>query len=129
MDLSVRADFSSTLRLNGSVGYLNTKSSGGARLERRPKWKGGLTLTWEPADAWLFSIEGHIKDDFYDNSVPTGQILLDGYTRFDAGIQWRLTEKIDVKLRIDNLFDNDYEEVVGFSAVGRQARLALSVRL
>ena len=129
VDVVVSVELNTRLRLNGKIGYLDAEVSDGTKLEHRPEWKGGLSLAWEPSESWLITINGKINDDFYGLAVPTGMILLDGYTRFDTSIRWSLSERIDLKLLVNNLFDSDYEEAVGFSTAGRQVRLAFSGRL
>ena len=75
------------------------------------------------------TLRGHVNGDFYDVSVPTGQILMDGFTHVDTSIQWAVNETIDLKLLVNNVLDSGYEESVGFSNPGRQVRLAVSARL
>ena len=61
----------------------------------------------------------HTRD--VDPSFGTFGGLFDspGYAVVHAGGAWRATRNIDVFARITNLFDRDYEEVLGFPALGR----------
>ncbi|MBT7952653.1 MAG: TonB-dependent receptor [Gammaproteobacteria bacterium] len=129
IDASFSAKLGSSVRFRGSASYLHTKVSDGSRLERRPKWKGAMGLSWQPAEAWLLTLQGNIKGDFYDAAIPTGEVILDGYTHIDSSIQWQMTKKIQLKLLLKNAFDNSYEEAVGFSAEDREARLSIIVAL
>ena len=129
VDLSVQAALGSKLQFTGRVGYLDTKVNDGTRLERRPKWKGGATMQWKPDEKWLVTIQSHVRGEFYDSAIPTGGLLLDGFARIDAVIRWKATGKIDLKLNIDNIFDNSYEEVVGFSNPGVQVNFSVSGQL
>ena len=129
VDLGISVEPGESLRLNGNIGYLDANISDGTKLDHRPEWKGGLSLTWTPAEDWLIAIHGKINDDFYSLAIPTGVVLLDGYSRIDTSIHWKLSEKIELKFLIDNVFDDDFEEVAGFSTAGRRARLAFSGRL
>ena len=129
MDLSLTAAINDRLRITGNVGYLDADVSGGTRLEGRPRWKAGVTLSWQPAEDWLVGVYGKINGAFYDTAVPTGTVLLDGYTRIDASVRWDMTDTIDVSLLLTNAFDHAYEEAVGFSNAGRQIRLAVGARL
>ncbi len=129
IDVTIQVRLNDELSLSSNIGYLDTDVSDGTKLERRPEWKGNLTLLWVPSEAWLVSVRGNVNGEFYDVSVPTGEVSLDGYIDVDVSIQRALTEKVSLKLLVDNLLNSSYEESVGFSAPGRQARLAISVRL
>ena len=128
-DLDLTAEINDRLRITGSVGYLDASVSDGTRLEGRPEWKGGATLSWQPAEHVLVSVHGKVNGSFYDAAVPTGVVLLDGYTRIDASVRWDMTDNIDMKLLLTNALDRGYQEAVGFSNAGRQIRLALGARL
>lgn len=50
-----------------------------------------------------------------------------GYAVVNAGATWRAPRGIDVFARITNLFDRDYEEVLGFPALGRALMVGVRV--
>ena len=129
MELSAQTSVLTTLDFRGFVGYLDGSVSDGTKLESRPEWRFGLDATWRPMPDLSFTLNAYGNDGSYSLSVPTGVTSVDGYARFDLGAQWRVSPQWVLKCQVDNLFDADYEEVVGFSPAGRQARLALSVSL
>ena len=53
--------------------------------------------------------------------------VLDDYERVDLALQYRLGEHYEPYLRVENLFDEDYEEVTRFTSPGVQAVVGLSV--
>jgi vitamin B12 transporter len=53
-----------------------------------------------------------------DSSIPTGEVHLDAYTRVDVSASWKLSEKFEAYLAVDNLTDQQYEEFVGFESRG-----------
>ena len=99
---TLTANINERWRITGSVGHLYAAVSDGTRLEGRPRWKGSVMLSWEPAEDWLVTLTSKINGSFYDTAVPTGTVLLDGYTRIDAGVQWKMTDRIDLKLLLTN---------------------------
>ena len=113
VDVAISVEPGERMRLNGSIGFLDANISDGTKLDHRPDWKGGLSLTWMPTEDWLIAIHGKVNGDFYSLAVPIGVTLLDGYSRIDTSIHWKLSEKIELKFLIDNAFDNDFEEVCG----------------
>ena len=53
---------------------------------------------------------------------PTGGLYTNpGYTIFNLGGSWRPVKAVEIFVRALNLFDRDYEEVLGYPAPGRTA--------
>ncbi len=129
VDFGLGLDLNDRWNIHGNLAYLDTDTDDGTKLERRPEWKGSLTGTWQATDTLMLTARGVFNGDFYDVSVPTGLVELDGYTHLDFNAIWSLTDKIDVKLLLSNVFDSSYEEAVGFSNPGQQIRLGISARL
>ena len=50
-----------------------------------------------------------------------GLFFADGFNVWDAGAAWRLHRTLDVFGRIENIAGRDYEEALGFPALGRRA--------
>lgn len=94
-----------------------------AILRGRPKWRGGAVLDWEFIPDWRWVTSGLVLDEFYESSIATGGMWLDGYTRVDTALTWEVAEALSVGLAIDNLFDSEYREAVGFPAAGIRARI------
>ena len=70
---------------------------------------------------WVTSVLS--LDDFFESSVPTGDVLLDGYTRVDMSLTWQGTAGLSIGAAVDNLFDEEYQEAVGFPAADKRFRL------
>jgi outer membrane cobalamin receptor len=69
-------------------------------------------------------IVGSVKD----SSEPTDNVTLDAWGRVDLSVSWRVREHLSLYLEIDNLFDSNYEEVVGFRAPGSRPRVGVTAR-
>jgi outer membrane receptor protein involved in Fe transport len=50
-----------------------------------------------------------------------------GFNTWNAGGSWRLWNSLDVFARVTNIFDRDYEEALGFPALGRSAIAGLRI--
>lgn len=48
-----------------------------------------------------------------------------GFQAWNAGVSWRVDRRFEVVARIENLFDREYEEALGFPALGRGAMVGL----
>jgi vitamin B12 transporter len=50
-----------------------------------------------------------------------------GFSVWNAGASWRIPRLGDVYGRVENLFDRQYEEALGFPANGRRATVGLRI--
>ena len=50
-----------------------------------------------------------------------------GYAVWSAGGSWRVSNRLELFARVENLFDRDYEEVFGYPALGRGALAGIRV--
>jgi vitamin B12 transporter len=90
----------------------------GAALRDVPSWLAGATLIWKPDPAWDVSFDFNHVGSLVDNAVPTGDVNLPGHSRADLAVEYRVLPNLALKLGIDNVFDQHYEDVVGFPAPG-----------
>jgi outer membrane cobalamin receptor len=67
-----------------------------------------------------------INEDYFDSSVPTGMVTMNGSNQVDMSATWHTNIYNKVRLNINNLFDNNAEQAVGFENIGRNVMLTLS---
>ena len=96
-------------------------------LRNRPKWRAGADVTWAGIDDVTITGRALYVGRVLDSSIPTGNRALGDYTRFDVAANWRFAPGWDAALAVDNIFDNKYEEFVGFRAPGILPRFTLRV--
>ncbi len=97
-------------------------------LLNRPRWQGALTLIWTPVKDVTIRAAALIVGSVKDSSVPTGDVTLDPWGRVDLSASWRVRKHVSLYLEIDNLFDSNYEEAVGFRAPGIRPRAGVRAR-
>lgn len=94
-------------------------------LRQRPDWRGGLMLSWLPAESWGIDASWLYAGETFDSSIPTGDQFLDSYNRLDLTATYHHTESLHAIFSVTNLFDEDYYEAIGFPAPGARLRLGL----
>lgn len=120
---------SDMFRVRVHLTYLDTDvKDSDVILRGRPEWRGGAVIDWEFVPNWRWVTSALALDDFYESSVPTGGVWLDGYVRVDTALSWQATEELSVGFAVDNLFDADYHEAVGFPAAGIRGRVGARYR-
>lgn len=116
------------LTLGGHVTFVDTDIRDDQdELRNRPKWRGGSDLRWTGIKDVTLSGRALYVGRILDSSIPTGDRALSDHTRFDVAANWRFATGWDLGLAVDNVFDNRYEEAVGFRAPGILPRMSLKV--
>jgi outer membrane cobalamin receptor len=117
------------LSLNAHLTYVKTDIKGTTEaLRNRPAWRGGFSVLWRPVPALDVHLQTLFVGEVSDSSIPTGDRKLEAYARVDVAATWTLTSTWRVFLAVDNLFDADYEEAVGFPAPGVSPRGGIQAR-
>ena len=117
------------LRLRGGYSLVDTGDEAtGMRLLRRPKDTvfGQVTYAfWKRATASVNILHVGKRDDQDFSTFPSRRVTLDPYTKVDLALSVLLfsedrgiLRKLHATAKIENLFDQDYEEAFGFPAPG-----------
>jgi vitamin B12 transporter len=101
----------------------------GQWLFRRPRHSGFAGVGWQH-DRLTVDLNGvfvgrRVDSDF--SSLVPAMVENDGYALWDFRASYRVTGQLGIITAIDNLFDADYMEPLGYAALGRAARVGLKV--
>lgn len=108
-------------------GYTYTETEDkqtGLELLRRPKNQGSIGLNWRFLDKGNLNLGVIYVDKRKDTDstvYPARRVTIDSYTRVDLACSYRITENLEIFGRIENLFNEDYEEVYGYATPGISA--------
>lgn len=123
-DLTVRASYT----------YTDAEEPSGLQEVRRPHHAAAVNVSYAFADgrgnAFVDAIyNGEMEDLEFINATPQTRVTLDDYTVVNIGGSFRITETTQVYGRVENLFDEVYEEVFGFNTRGITAFFGVRVDL
>lgn len=97
-----------------------------ADLRHRPKWTGGLQARWQAAEALTFDLDAQAVSRYFDQQIPVeGRRTVGSYELVSLGAAWRLAKPWELRLRVDNLLDEEYETLIGFPGAERSVRAGL----
>jgi vitamin B12 transporter len=103
------------------VTFLDTADDAGEPLLRRPRWSGSWTISGE---LWQH-LHGHLsvvwigdRDDVDPATYAT--VSSDGHVTADLALAWQPFEQTELTLRVTNLADKEYQEILGFPTPGRR---------
>lgn len=104
----------------GNVTYNDSENPDGGQRIRRPEWVGNLGVRFDGMGDRL-RLLGNVRTarDAIDEVFLVGEVPLDDYVVVDLSGSYRVTESVEVYARLQNLFDEDYEEIIDFNNGGR----------
>ncbi|WP_185983283.1 TonB-dependent receptor plug domain-containing protein [Aureimonas mangrovi] len=111
----------------------NGEDADGDELVRRPRDIASLNLDYrfgeeERAGVNLGIIyNGSQKDLFFDEFFASQVVELDSYVLVNVAGSYRLTDNAEIYGRVENLFDEGYEEVFTYGTPGRAAYAGLNL--
>lgn len=113
--------------------YTDGEDSNGQELVRRAPHIASADLSTRFLDnrgrAGLSVVyNGEQKDWAYDAFYNRSVVTLDDYTLVNLTAAYDLTDTVEIFGRIDNLFDEEYQEVLGYGSRGRAGYAGLRMR-
>ena len=136
INLSGEASVNRWLRLAGNYTYDDTRvlqapngfdpsELPGNHLLRRPVNSGSLTLN-AGYRHFGFTVGGYFSGARTDSDfLFLGFTSNPGYARFDAAAHYDFGHGVSLFARAQNLFDKQYQDVLGYPALGRDARVGV----
>ena len=127
---SPMADLDLTLAYN----YTESKDPDGARLARRPYNKYHLNARYRFIEKALVNLDIRYLDKRRDTAYATdvdGNSVdyLDAYTLVNLALSYNLTRHVELYGRIDNLFDEFYEECWSYATAGLSGYAGVKVKM
>jgi vitamin B12 transporter len=126
VELGISADVLDNLSLSLTGSYISAEDkSTNEQLVGVPKRSGYANLTWRPTS----------RSNVYTNLTLAGDrtafggVKLAGYGVAELGGAFDIIEQVSIYGRIDNLFDNEYQEVLGYGTSDRAFYAGVRIRL
>ena len=121
-EISTNAKVSDTLNLFINYSYIDSIDRNGLRLINIPKNSGGLVLTYEPS----LKLSGSMALKYNGSEISTYGDL-NSWSRVDINLFYKLNNFSEVYFRIENLFDEDYQQVFGYGTPDRSGLVGIKL--
>ena len=138
IEFAVNAEIGA-FRLNGAYTWLDATDPDGTREVRRPEHQASLTASTDFGPQRRATVElgllynGRMLDDdfrdYFTNGFMSEKTPLDAYFLVRLAASLRLTDRIALFGRVENLLDSDYQEVISYGTPGLAAYGGLTVAL
>jgi vitamin B12 transporter len=135
VEIEARYNHAAWLQLEANYTWLDSKQPNTAGLlareVRRPRNSFNLIGHGEAGrfswGASLAYVGARLDSDF--DLFPAQTVRLDEYALASLRLGWRVMAKLELYARVENGFDADYQDVVGYNTAGRTAYAGLRVLL
>lgn len=133
--LEVGTDITPVEDLSVRVAYTYTDTENdltGESLLRRPRNKAAVTAVYSPTKRLRAQVQWRVyssRGDYDYNAYPPSRVTLAGYGIVDIALSYQLSSQFEIISRVDNLFDQSYEEVFGYGTMGTTAFGGIKVSL
>ena len=120
----VEAFAAATLNENWKVrvDYTQTNANDaitGLELIRRPQHKVSGTVIWQPSAPWTVTASAVYVSEWIDfDRASSLRVVAPGYTVVNVAANYRVNPNAELFARIDNLFDTDYQDPLGWMRPG-----------
>lgn len=104
--------------------YLDARLATGERRPRVAWLSGNLSGQWQQGP-WVVKSDWRFAGNRRDLVFGSPDRRLGGYGVFDMALQYKLCEKSTLAVRVENIFDKQYETVAGFNTPGQKVFFTL----
>ncbi len=129
VELTLTGEITDSLSLSSSFTYTDAKDPDGTEEVRRPPRSASVDLVYRARSDRLTVYAGIVHNgrmldndfrNFFVNFAAEKRPV-DAYTLLNVGAYYDVTERLQLFGRLQNAFDKDYEEVIGYATMGRAA--------
>lgn len=119
VELSYHGQLTDSLKFFTNYTYTNTEDEDGNELIRRPKHQASVGFNYQINEQWSAHTNaiyvGSREDSYYDNTT-YGQIgvKLPSYTVLNLGASYQINKNAELYLNANNLFNEHYENSIGY---------------
>jgi vitamin B12 transporter len=126
LELAASVPLGARTNLTAAYTLTDAEKADGDRVTRVPRHDLSLSLKTEITDRLHAGLALQHVADRPDDGFPA--VAMDDYTVVNANVRYDITDNLDATFRIENLFDEQYQQVAGYGTSDRAFYVGLSSR-
>ena len=112
--------------ITGNLSYVDSDIKGtDEELRNRPNWLANIVILWSPVNTLDFYMNINYVGEYLDSSIPTGDRTIGNYVVVNTAVTFIFKNGFESYIAVENLFNKDYQQFVGFDAPGIRPRIGL----
>jgi vitamin B12 transporter len=129
LEAEASADLGAGWAVRAAYSYTEAEDLGARqRLLRVPDHQGSAVLSYD-SDRFGGALTVRAEGDQADADPSTfATVEREGFVTADLAGRYALTEGVDLTLRVENLLDETYQQVLGYAEPGRSAYVGVRLR-
>ncbi len=127
VEFSASIPLHTQLQLQANYTYNETERPDGSQRQLRPRNLANMSLAWNSSDSKTLVSAFYRRSADTQDAVFGSPVSLDAIEVFDLTSSYKLNESVQLFGRIENLFDQDNEEILGYNTNGRAAYIGFRV--
>ena len=124
LEITGRYDFADWVSVSGNYANIDSARTDGSRTFRVPEHSGDVQISLDPEGPF----SGAVLVRYNGEEPNTDGTTLDSWTRVDVTGSYDLNETIELFGRIENLFDEEYQQILGYGTPDLSGSIGLRVR-
>jgi vitamin B12 transporter len=129
LEVAIDAAAGARMTLSGDYTFTSAIPDGAdGQLARRPRHQGGVRATWRPAPGLRAFGELHFEAGRFDSGTG-GRVQMSSFAIVNLAADYVLSQQVRLRGRIENLFDTEYQEVIGYGTAGISGYVGMSLAL
>lgn len=112
------------LRVSGNYAYIDAQDGDGIARVRIPEHSGDVTLSFDPDGPWSTAVL--VRYNGKEQNSATTQV--DAWTRVDVTGSYDVGDRVELFGRIENLFDEEYQQILGYGTPDLSGSVGIRLR-
>jgi len=124
VELYAAHQFTDWFSVSADYAYIDAKDGDGDALVRLPEHSGDVTVSIDPDGPF----SGAVLVRYNGEEPNTNGTILESWTRVDLTGSYDLNEKVELFGRIENLFDEEYQQILGYGTPDLSGSIGIRLR-
>ncbi|MBU1286246.1 MAG: TonB-dependent receptor [Alphaproteobacteria bacterium] len=124
LELTGGYQFTNWLGVSANYAYIDAEDGNGNALVRMPEHSGDVTVSLDPEGP----LSGAVLIRYNGEEPNSSGGTLDSWTRVDLTGRYDLTDSVELFARVENLFDEQYQQILGYGTPGLSGSVGVRLR-